>query len=164
MCNIEEDKKVELEMIQKLDEIIHEFAEQDGALIPILQKAQDLYGYLPERALKRVAFKLGKPYSEVAGVVGFYSYFSTVPKGKYEISVCLGTACYVRGANEVLKAIKEELGIDVNETTDDRLFSISAGRCFGACGLAPVIMINDEVYQRVKPSKVSEILNQYRKA
>ena len=164
MCNIQEDKKLEMEMMQKLDDIIHELAEQEGSLIPILQKAQDLYGYLPEKVIKRIAFKLSKPYSEVAGVVGFYSYFSTVPKGKYEIRVCLGTACYVRGANDVLEAIKEELKINVGETTEDRLFSISAGRCFGACGLAPVIMINDEVYQRVKPSKVGEILNQYRKA
>ena len=164
MCNTQEDKKVELELMQKLDDIIHKYAEQEGSLIPILQKAQDLYGYLPEKVIKRISFKLSKPYSEVAGVVGFYSYFSTVPKGKYEIRVCLGTACYVRGANDVLEAIKDELKIDVGETTEDRLFSISAGRCFGACGLAPVIMVNEEVYQRVKPSKVGEILNQYRNA
>ncbi len=162
MCNVEQDKALELEKMQQLDTIIEGLAKQDGALIPILQKAQDLFGYLPEKAVKHISAKLGKPYSEVAGVVGFYSYFSTVPKGKYEIRVCLGTACYVRGANEVLQAIQEELKIKVGETTDDRLFSISAGRCFGACGLAPVIMINDEVYQRVKPSKVSEILNNYR--
>ena len=163
MCNIEEDKRTELEMLQKLDDIIHNHAEQEGALIPILQKAQDLFGYLPEKVIKRIAFKLSMPYSEVAGVVGFYSYFSTIPKGKYEIRICLGTACYVRGAQDVLKAIKDDIKIGVGETTDDRLFSLSAGRCFGACGLAPVIMVNDEVYQRVKPSKVSEILNQYRK-
>ena len=164
MCNTHENKQLELEIMQKLDEIIHEHAEQEGSLIPILQKAQELYGFLPENILKRIAFKLSKPFSEVAGVVGFYSYFSTVPKGKYEVRLCLGTACYVRGANEVLEAIKDRLKIGVGETTEDQLFSISVGRCFGACGLAPVIMINDEVYQRVKPSKVGEILNQYRNA
>jgi NADH:ubiquinone oxidoreductase subunit E len=164
MCNVQEDKKLELEMLQKLDDIIHQHAEDDGALIPILQKAQDLYGYLPEKVIKRIAFQLQKPYSEVAGVVGFYSYFSTVPKGQFEVRVCLGTACYVRGANDVLQAIKDDLNIGVGETTNDRVFSLSAGRCFGACGLAPVIMVNDEVYQRVKPSKVGEILNGYRKA
>jgi NADH:ubiquinone oxidoreductase subunit E len=101
--------------------------------------------------------------SEVAGIVGFYSFFSTTPKGKNVVRVCQGTACYVRGGNEVLAAVKNELKVNVGETTGDRMFSLEIGRCFGACGLAPVIMVNDEVIQRVKPAKVSEILKAYKK-
>ena len=102
------------------------------------------------------------PYSEVAGVVSFYTYFSTVPRGKYVIRVCLGTSCYVRGGKEVLQSFRDTLGIDVDQTTEDRLFSLKIGRCFGACGLAPVAMINDEIFQRVKPAKVEEIVAAYR--
>jgi NADH:ubiquinone oxidoreductase subunit E len=98
----------------------------------------------------------------VAGVVSFYSFFSTVPRGKYLVRVCLGTACYVRGGKQVLDAVKKTLGIDVGQTTADRLFSLDVGRCFGACGLAPVIMVNDDVHQRVKPAKINELLNIYR--
>ena len=104
------------------------------------------------------------PYSEVAGVVSFYKYFSIVPRGKYLIRVCLGTSCYVRGGKEVLESLKASLGIGIDETTDDRLFSLKVGRCFGACGLAPVIMINDDIYRRVKPSKVGEIIQSYKDA
>ena len=145
----------------QLDEIIAENKEQEGCLIPILQKTQQLFGYLPEGALKKISAELMISYSEIAGVVGFYSFFSTVPRGKYLIRVCLGTACYVRGGKDVLEALKKELGIDVGETTEDRSFSLDVGRCFGACGLAPVIMINDEVYQNVKPSKLNSILSKY---
>lgn len=132
-----------------------------GGLIPILQEAQNLFGYLPIPVLKEISLKLDKPYSEVAGVVGFYSFFSTVPRGKYVIRVCLGTACYVRGGNRVLEVIKKCLGIDVGETTEDKRFSLEIARCFGACGLAPVMMVNDEIHQRVKPAKVQDILTQY---
>ena len=97
----------------------------------------------------------------MAGVVSFYSFFSTTPRGKYMVRACLGTACYVRGGKDVLDSLKNELGIDVGETTEDQLFSLDVGRCFGACGLAPVIMINDDVHQRVKPSKIGEIIAAY---
>lgn len=150
------------ELYERLDKLIQEYKDKEGALIPILQIAQGIFGYLPERALKAISLGLDKPYSEVAGVVGFYSFFSRVPRGKYLVRVCLGTACYVRGGNEVLSAIKNQLGIDVGETTDDRLFSLDIGRCFGACGLAPVIMVNETVHQRVKPAKIKEILDVYR--
>ena len=149
------------QLFDQLDDIIDQHANNPGALIPVLQSAQNLFGYLPEAALKRISFRLNKPYSEVAGVVGFYSYFSTVPKGKYTIRVCMGTACYVRGGKDVLRAFSDELEIAVGETTRDNKFSLEVGRCFGACGLAPVIMINDEVFQRVKPSKVGEIINSF---
>jgi NADH:ubiquinone oxidoreductase subunit E len=127
----------------------------------VLQIAQGIFGYLPEDVLKRVALKLGKSYSEVAGVVGFYSYFSTVPRGKHLVRVCLGTACYVRGGKLVLEGLKQELGIEVGGTTADGQFSLEVARCFGACGLAPTIMIDEDVHQRVKPLKLRVILEQY---
>ncbi len=152
----------EEELYAQLDDILLEYLDKPGALIPILQITQRLFGYLPEEALKKISLKLKKPYSEVAGVVSFYSFFSTQPRGKYMVRVCLGTACYVRGGKEVLNSLKKELGIDVGMTTEDKLFTIDVGRCFGACGLAPVIMINDEVFQRVKPEKIGEILSVYK--
>lgn len=147
---------------EELDRFIDEHLEMQGNLIPILQHAQNIYGYLPEQTLKHIAVRLSLSYSQVAGVVTFYSFFSTVPRGRHVVRVCLGTACYVRGGNEVLSAFKSELGIEVGETTEDRLFSLEVGRCFGACGLAPVVMVDDEVYQRVKPSRVRELLSAYR--
>lgn len=142
--------------------IIGDLKNDEGALIPVLQRVQRVFGYLPESALHTISNELGIPYSEVAGVVTFYSYFTTVPRGLHLVRVCLGTACYVRGGKEVLEALKNELGIDVGETTDDRLFSLEIGRCFGACGLAPVVMIDDVVHQRVSPACVNRIIDQYR--
>jgi NADH:ubiquinone oxidoreductase subunit E len=159
-CNCGEEASEE-ELLARLDEVMEEYKGRPGALIPVLQYAQGIFGYLPEVALKRIALGLGKPYSEVAGVVGFYSFFSTVPRGQNVIRVCLGTACYVRGGKQVLDAIKERLGIDVGGTTEDRLFSLEVARCFGACGLAPAVSIGEEVYKRVKPSKVPGILASY---
>jgi len=151
----------EEELLARLDDVIDRYKEKPGALIPVLQLAQGIFGYLPEVALKRVATGLRKPYSEVAGVVSFYSFFTTVPRGRNLIRVCLGTACYVRGGMNVLEALKKELGIDVGETTEDREFSLEVARCFGACGLAPVITINDIVHHRVKPPRVNQIIAQY---
>jgi NADH:ubiquinone oxidoreductase subunit E len=150
------------ELLARLDEVLEEYKDKSGNLIPVLQIAQGIFGYLPENVLKRIALALGKSYSEVAGVVGFYSFFSTVPRGKHLIRVCLGTACYVRGGKLVLDALKQELGIDVGGTTEDRLFSLDVGRCFGACGLAPTIMVGEEVRQRVKPARIRAILEEYR--
>jgi NADH:ubiquinone oxidoreductase subunit E len=156
------EQATEGELLARLDEVLEEYKDKSGNLIPILQIAQGIFGYLPENVLKRIALALGKSYSEVAGVVGFYSFFSTVPRGKHLIRVCLGTACYVRGGKLVLDALKQELGIDVGGTTEDRVFSLDVGRCFGACGLAPTIMVNDEVRQRVKPARIRAILEEYR--
>jgi NADH:ubiquinone oxidoreductase subunit E len=161
MCACSE-QATEGELLARLDEVLEEYKDRSGNLIPVLQIAQGIFGYLPENVLKRIALALGKSYSEVAGVVGFYSFFSTVPRGKHLIRVCLGTACYVRGGKLVLDALKQELGIDVGGTTEDRLFSLDVGRCFGACGLAPTIMVNDEVRQRVKPARIRAILEEYR--
>ena len=152
----------ESELLKRLDEVLQEYHDKPGALIPVLQIAQSIFGYLPESALKRISLGLGKSYSEVAGVVGFYSFFSTVPRGRHMIRVCLGTACYVRGSKRVLDTIKHELGIDVGETTPDGMFSLDVARCFGACGLAPTINIDNEVHQRVKPTRLRDILDQYR--
>lgn len=152
----------EEELLKEYDKILDNYVGKEGSLIPVLQIAQKLFGYLPEEVLKRVSVKLDIPFSEVAGVLSFYSFFSTYPRGKYLVRVCLGTACYVRGAKEVLESIKNELGIDVGQTTNDKIFSLDIGRCFGACGLAPVIMINDDIYQRVKPAKIYDILNKYK--
>ncbi len=152
----------EEELLTMLDGVLEDYKDKPGALIPVLQIAQRMFGYLPESALRKISHALGKPYSEVAGVVSFYSFFSTVPRGKYLVRVCLGTACYVRGGKEVLMALRKELGIEVGKTTEDRLFSLDVGRCFGACGLAPVIMINDDVHQRVKPDKIADIIDLYR--
>jgi NADH:ubiquinone oxidoreductase subunit E len=151
----------EEELLARLDEIIEKYKAKPGALIPVLQMAQGIFGYLPEAALKHVALGLNKSYSEVAGVVSFYSFFSTVPRGKNIIRVCLGTACYVRGGLDVLEAIKAKLGIDVGETTEDRMFSLEVARCFGACGLAPAVSINDEVHRRVRPARINQMLAPY---
>ena len=151
-------------LLLRLDEILLEYRYKDGGLIPVLQISQGLFGYLPEHVLRHIAKGMDKPYSEVAGVVSFYSFFSTQPRGENVIRVCLGTACYVRGGKQVLDSIKKELAIDVGETTEDKVFSLEIARCFGACGLAPAIMINDDVHQRVKPARVRQILAPYKSA
>jgi NADH:ubiquinone oxidoreductase subunit E len=152
----------EQELLARLDEVLENYKAKSGALIPVLQIAQGIFGYLPEVALKKIATGLNKSYSEVAGVVSFYSFFSTVPRGRHLIRVCLGTACYVRGGNRILEAVKQKLGVDVGETTPDRMFSLEVARCFGACGLAPVLTIDDEVHHRVKANKIESILASYR--
>jgi len=149
------------ELLRRLDATLEEYRGKPGALIPVLQIAQGIYGYLPEAVMRRIAVGLGKSYTEVAGVVTFYSYFSTVPRGKHVIRVCLGTACYVRGGKAVLDAIRKSTGVEVGGTTEDKRFSLEVARCFGACGLAPAIMIDDEVYHRVKPSQVSTVLESH---
>lgn len=161
-CACAEAAPDEKELMTRLEEVLAEQKDKPGGLIPALQLAQAIYGYLPEPVIRRIAQAFDKSYSEVAGVVSFYSFFSTVPRGKFLVRVCLGTACYVRGGNEVLRAMKDKLGIDVGGTTPDRLFSLEVGRCFGACGMAPVLMVNDDLHQRVKPAKIGELLEQYR--
>jgi len=153
----------EEQLLAQLDEVICDYRDVPGALIPVLQITQSMFGYLPETALQKIAAALNKSYSEVTGVVSFYSFFTTVPRGKHLIRVCLGTACYVRGGKEVLSALKQTLEIEVGQTTEDRLFSLDVGRCFGACGLAPVVMVDDDVHQRVKPMQISKLLDSYRK-
>lgn len=149
-------------MYLELEKFIDELPEKKGALISVLHRGQAIFGYLPREVQKFVGNKLGIPVSQVYGVVSFYSFFTMVPKGKYPISVCLGTACYVRGADKVLDAFKRELRINVGETTADGKFSLDALRCVGACGLAPVVLVGDKVYGRIGTSEeVKQILNEY---
>jgi len=151
----------EAELLARLDETIAEYRRVPGALIPVLQISQGLFGYLPEVALKRISNGLGLSYSEVAGVVGFYHYFSTVPRGRHTIRVCLGTACYVRGGKRVLESFKHSLGADVGQTTPDRRFTLEVARCLGACGIAPACLVGDDVHQSIKPNGVPAILEKY---
>ena len=133
-----------------------------GVLMPSLQKAQEIYGYLPEEVQKMIAEELDIPLAEVFGTATFYSQFTLNPKGQNEIAVCLGTACYVKGSGEVLAKIEEELGIKAGECTSDGKFSISATRCIGCCGLAPVLTVNGDVYGKVVPEDVKGILEKYK--
>ena len=149
------------EQEEKLMKIIAENKDQKGALMPIMQKAQDIYGYLPIEVQTMIADGMCIPLEKVYGVATFYSQFSLNPKGKYQISVCLGTACYVKGSGDVYAKIEEILGIKGGECTPDGKFSLDACRCVGACGLAPVMMINDEVFGRLKPDDVKGILEQF---
>jgi len=148
-------------MDEKLNEIIRKYKNTDGALIPVLHEAQDIYGYLPMDVQKKISEGLNIPLSEIYGVVTFYTQFSLKPKGKYKINVCLGTACYVKGSGIILDKIKEKLNIDVGECTEDGKYSLDACRCIGACGLAPVMTINEEVYGRLVPDDVGDILKKY---
>ncbi len=150
------------EQLAKLDAYIAENRNVEGCLMPIMQEAQTIYGYLPKEVQIHIAEKLGIPSEEVFGVATFYSMFNLSPKGKYQFSVCLGTACYVKGSQEVLDKLCEILGIQPGECTDDGMFSIEACRCVGACGLAPVMMVNgSDVYGRLKASEVQGIIDKY---
>ncbi len=146
---------------KKLDEIIEKYRDTRGALIPVLHEAQEVYGYLPLEVQRMISEKLDIPLAEIYGVVSFYTQFSINPKGKYQINVCMGTACYVKGANEILNKFRTRLSIDVGECTEDGKFSLEACRCIGACGLAPVITINDEVYGKLSADDVDNILDDY---
>ncbi|NMB01885.1 MAG: NADH-quinone oxidoreductase subunit NuoE [Firmicutes bacterium] len=145
-----------------LNEILGRYTEEQHNLIPILQEAQDRYGYLPQDVLKEIAAKLGLSLAKVYGVVTFYTQFHLQPRGKNVIRVCTGTACHVRGAADVLEAIQTELGIAPGGTTEDLEFTLETVACIGACGLAPVIMINDDTHGRLRPDNVATILECYK--
>ncbi len=149
------------EQEQKLLEVIAKNKDLPGALLPVLHEAQEIYGYLPIEVQQMVADGLNLSLSEVYGVATFYSRFSLTPKGKHQISVCLGTACYVKGSDKVLEEVEKMLGIKSGECTPDGLFSIDSCRCVGACGLAPVMMIDEEVYGKLTPAEVHKILENY---
>ncbi len=141
--------------------VIAEHKEQKGAAIPVLHKAQEIYGYLPIEVQTMIAEGLDLPLAEIYGIVTFYTQFSLNPKGEYQIGVCLGTACYVKGSGDILEEIKEILKIDVGECTPDGKFSLEATRCVGACGLAPVVTINEDVYGRLNKGEIGAILAKY---
>ena len=149
------------EQEEKLLAVIAELKNQAGCLMPIMQKAQDIYGYLPIEVQTIIADELGIPLEKVYGVATFYAQFALYPKGKYKISVCLGTACYVKGSGDLYNALMEKLGIAGGECTPDGKFSLEACRCIGACGLAPVLTVNDDVYGRLTVDDLDEILAKY---
>jgi len=148
--------------IKKINDICASFNNEPGELINVLHKTQGEFGYLPAEVQEVVAQGLNVSVAKVYGVVTFYSFFTMLPKGKYPISICTGTACYVRGAEKVLDEFKKQLNIEVGETTPDGNFSISCLRCVGACGLAPVVTVGEKVYGRVAPEGVKEILEEYK--
>lgn len=152
---------VAIDDLSVVKEIVAEHRETPGCLMRILQETQERYGYLPIELQETIADELDIPLTEVYGVATFYSQFTLKPKGKYKIGVCLGTACYVKGSQAVLDKVVETLGTPVGETTEDGKFSIDATRCVGACGLAPVMSINDDVYGRLTPDEIQGILEKY---
>ncbi|HNQ17986.1 MAG TPA: NADH-quinone oxidoreductase subunit NuoE [Smithellaceae bacterium] len=150
------------EQISQLNKIIEKHKGKPGGLIPVLEEAQVVLEYLPVSVQKKIAKELNLPLSRVYGVVTFYSFFTMTPRGKHTVRVCLGTACYVRGGKAIAETLQREFGIAEGETTADRMFTLESVRCLGACGLGPVVVVDDDVHGRVKPSKVREILNQYK--
>lgn len=154
----------------KMDQLlafIDEMSQKDHAesyLIAVLHKAQELYGYLPQDVMDCVADKMQIPTAHIWGVATFYHYFNLEPVGKHIVSVCMGTACYVKGADKVLEALKKELGIQVGQTSEDKLFTLQEARCLGACGIAPVIMIDDKIYGELDSAKTIDLIRQHRKA
>ena len=161
---MEENKKCQCSKGGNTDtikEILEQYTQDKDNLIQILNEVQEKYGYIPKQAQKEVAEYLNVPLAEVYGVITFYSRFTLKPKGKYSISVCMGTACFVKGAEKILDRVKERLKIEIGETTPDGKFSLEETRCLGACGLAPVFTINGEVYGKATVQKVDEILDKY---
>jgi len=160
IANLEE-SEFTAEQWKAIDIIINRYQSKLGSLIPVLEDIQETVGYLPKTIQRRVALGLKIPFSEVYGVVTFYSFFTMVPRGRHIIRCCLGTACYVRGGQKNLDRFSSLLKVDQGETTEDRRFTLETVRCLGACGLAPVMVVDDDTYRQMKPSKVSEILNSY---
>jgi len=145
----------------QLDQFIDQLGDKEGTLITTLHKAQDIFGYLSPEVQDHIAHKLGIPTSKVYGVVTFYSFFTMLPKGKFQVNVCMGTACFVRGAQKIIDEFEKELKIKVGETSEDKMWSLDSLRCVGACGLAPVISVNGKVYGRVSPEDVKGIVEEH---
>jgi NADH:ubiquinone oxidoreductase subunit E len=153
--------ETEQEKLSRIAEVIEEYRDREGSLIQILHLAQGIYGCLPLNVQRFIAERLDIPLSKVSGVVSFYSFFTTEPRGENTIRVCLGTACYVRGGKKIIDKLREILGIEVGGTSKDGKFTLEVMRCIGACGLAPAMSINDKVYKQVNPDKLRSILEQY---
>ena len=150
------------EQVAKLDKIIMKHKGKPGGLIPVLEEAQVALEYLPMSVQKKIAQELNLPLSRVYGVVTFYSFFTMTPRGKHTVRVCLGTACYVRGGKAIKETLEKEFGIKEGETTPDRMFTLETVRCLGACGLGPVVVVDEDIHGRMKPTKVKEMMVQYR--
>ena len=149
-------------LFEQLDTFIDSLETKDGSLIQVLHHAQGIFGYLPKEVQLYISEKLNIAPAKVYGVVSFYSYFTTEPRGKYKISVCLGTVCFVKGSDKVMAEFEKQLGIKAGETTEDLKFTLEGLRCVGACGLAPVVVVNGKVYGQATPDDVSKILDNYR--
>jgi NADH:ubiquinone oxidoreductase subunit E len=147
--------------LSQIANVIDLYKGKDGSLIQVLHLAQQIYGCLPLEVQRFIATEMGIPLSEISGVVSFYSFFSTVPRGEHTIRVCLGTACYVRGGKRVLEGLRERLGVELGGTTEDGKFTLEVARCIGACGLAPAMMIDNEVYKQVNVNKLESILSKF---
>ena len=152
---------MEEKTVKELEQILSKYTNDKSNLIQILNEVQEKFGYVPTIAQEEIAKYLGIEVAEVYGVVTFYSRFTLKPKGKYAISVCMGTACFVKGGEQILERVKQKLGIEEGQTTEDGKFSIDATRCIGACGLAPVFTVNEEVYGKATPQKVDEVIKEY---
>ncbi|MDD2402493.1 MAG: NAD(P)H-dependent oxidoreductase subunit E [Clostridia bacterium] len=150
------------EELEELDKIIETEGKNPGGLIPLLEKAQGILGYIPISVQKRIAEKTGIPANRIYGVVTFYSFFTMESRARHRIQVCLGTACYVKGGKEIAEKIENDYGIKVGESTEDGRFTYERARCFGACGLAPVMVVDGKVYGKISVENVDEILSQYK--
>ncbi|RPH52853.1 MAG: NAD(P)H-dependent oxidoreductase subunit E [Desulfobacteraceae bacterium] len=150
------------EKLAAVDNVIEHYRSRPGALIPVLEEVQEILSYIPKPIQKRIALGLGVPFSEVWGVVTFYSFFTTTPRGRHTIRCCLGTACYVRGSKKNLEKLSTLLHVEPGETTEDRRFSLETVRCLGACALAPVVAADGETFAQVKPLKIPEILDAFK--
>ncbi|KQC05097.1 MAG: NADH dehydrogenase [Candidatus Cloacimonas sp. SDB] len=159
---MQETELLQEEKFQELEEFIKANNDKKGFLIPVLHKAQEIFGYLPKEVQAFVAENMNVPVSTVMGVVTFYSFFRMNPVGRHTITVCMGTACYVRGAKKIMEAVEKTLGIKPGETTEDRRFSLGVQRCLGACGLAPVIMVDNDVHGRMTAKKLEQVLELYK--
>jgi len=160
ICNVK--TKTEEEKFELLDKVIIEYERKENNLIQILHMAQAIFGFLPAEVQRHIAREMDLSLSKVNSVLSFYTFFSTKPKGKYTVGVCLGTACYVRGGKEVVNKLKEMLNVEVGETSKDLKYSLEVMRCIGACGLAPAMTINGKVYKQVNPNKLQGILAKYK--
>lgn len=156
------EKNTRKEQFKELDAVIEQWKDEPGGLLPIMQHAQEIIGCVDEEVQKYISDKTGAPVSTIYGIATFYSLFTLEPNGKYTIGLCLGTACYVRGSQAVIDELQKQLNVEVGHTTPDGTFTLTATRCIGCCGLAPAMMINDEVYGRLKPAEVAGILEKYR--
>ncbi len=154
--------KLREDVLEEIEKMLEPFSPSRNSLIPALHVVQEKLGYIPYEAQSLISTKMNVPLTDVYGVVTFYSRFTLSPTGKYKVGVCLGTACYVKGADKILAAIEKKIGIKAGETTEDGLFSIDATRCIGACGLAPVITVNEDVYGKLNVNDVEKILEKYK--
>ena len=145
----------------KLDSVFNRHQDEEGVLIPVLQEAQEIYGYLPEEVLVTVGRHLGIPMSRIYGVVTFYAQFYLTPRGRHTVRVCRGTACHVRGGKNIRKAVQQFLGVEENETTSDSKFTFETVACLGACALSPVLLVDKNYYGKLTPAKVAQVLKQY---